>query len=106
MGEAMKEVHRLTTLTLKVLALMTLVGSLTMVPPAPTFAVITQALKDACHDDYLAYCDGMTVPSPQLRSCLRAHMMLLSKRCLHALVNNGEVSKADIAAYHAAKKGR
>jgi hypothetical protein len=74
--------------------------------PSPALAVITQALKDACHDDYLAYCDGMAVPSPMVRNCLRTHMMQLSKGCLHSLIANGEVTKADIAAYKAAKKGR
>jgi hypothetical protein len=102
----MKERQRLMTSALSMLALLAFIGGVAVAFPSPAFAVITQALKDACHDDYLAYCDGMTVPSPQLRSCLRVHMMLLSKRCLHALVANGEVSKADIAAYHAAKKGR
>jgi hypothetical protein len=86
--------------TSKRLALMVLVAGGAL--PSPAFAAITQALKDACHNDYLAYCDGMAVPSPMLRTCLRVHMMQLSKGCLHSLIANGEVTKADIAAYKAA----
>ena len=56
-------------------------------------------MRDACHNDYVAHCNGMTVPSDELRSCMRSHSLKLSKPCLQALVDNKEATKADVEKY-------
>jgi hypothetical protein len=72
---------------------------------ASLFAVASQAeavstaVKTACRADYYAHCSGIVVGSQELRSCMRANSMKLSKRCLQALVENREVTQADIDSY-------
>jgi hypothetical protein len=41
----------------------------------------------------------MTVPSNELRGCMRANSLKLSKPCLRALVDNKEATKADVDKY-------
>ena len=65
----------------------------------PVFAVVNQAVREACHNDYVAHCNGMTVPSEDLRGCMRANSLKLSKPCLQALVDNKEATKADVDKY-------
>ena len=72
--------------------------------PMQAFAVINQAVRDACRHEYLAYCSGMAVPSTQLRSCFRSNMQQLSKTCLKALTDNKEATKADINKYLASNR--
>jgi hypothetical protein len=81
-----------------------IIGLAIALAPVQAFAVINQAVKDACRNEYLAYCNGMTIPSEQLRSCFRSHMMQLSTTCLKALVDNKEATKADIDRYLVANK--
>jgi hypothetical protein len=33
-----------------------------LLAPGPAFAVVNQAVRDACHNDYVAHCNGMTPP--------------------------------------------
>jgi hypothetical protein len=75
-----------------------LIICLGLLAPVPAFAVVNQAV-DACHNDYVAHCNGMTVPSDELRGCMRAHSLKLSKPCLRALVDNKEATKADVDKY-------
>lgn len=76
-----------------------LIVCLGLLAPGPAFAVVNQAVRDACHNDYVAHCNGMTVPSEELRSCMRAHSLQLSRTCLQALVDNKEATKADVDKY-------
>jgi hypothetical protein len=50
------------------------IGLALALTPAPAFAVINQAVKDACRNENLAFCNGMKIPSEELRGCFRAHM--------------------------------
>lgn len=70
---------------------------------SPAFAV-SEAVKQACKSDYLAHCNHMVVGSPELRNCMRNVAAKLSKGCLKALVDNKEVTQADIDAYRAQSK--
>jgi hypothetical protein len=45
-----------------------LIICLGLLAPVPAFAVVNQAVRDACHNDYVAHCNGMTVPSDELRA--------------------------------------
>jgi hypothetical protein len=72
--------------------------------PTQSFAVINQAVEDACQSEYLTYCMGMAIPSQALRACFRTHMMQLGPVCLKALVDNHEATKADIEKYTVATR--
>jgi hypothetical protein len=80
------------------------IGLALALTPAPAFAVINQAVKDACRKEYLAFCSGMAIPSEELRGCFRAHMLQLSNGCLKALADNKEATKADVEMYLAVNR--
>jgi hypothetical protein len=80
------------------------IGLALALTPAPAFAVINQAVKDACRKEYLAFCSGTAIPSEELRGCFRAHMLQLSNGCLKALADNKEATKADVDMYLAANR--
>ena len=65
---------------------------------------VSEAVKVACKSDYVAYCNSMVVGSEELRSCMRANALKLSKSCLQALVDSKEVTKADVDDYLARTK--
>ena len=73
-----------------------LIVGLGLLASGPAFAVVNQAVRDACHSDDVAHCNGMTVPSDELRGCMRAHSLKLSKPCLQALVDNKEAIKTGV----------
>jgi hypothetical protein len=60
---------------------------------------VNEAVKQACRDDYHIHCDKLEVGSEELRTCMRSNATKLSKDCLKALVDNNEVTKADIERY-------
>jgi len=76
-----------------------LIICLGLLTSSPALAIVNQAVRDACHNDYVAHCNGMTVPSDALRGCMRANSLKLSKPCLQALVDNKEATKADVDKY-------
>jgi hypothetical protein len=51
----------------------------------------------ACANDYFAHCSAYSPSSPQVRSCMRAVGARLSKPCISALIEAGEVSRAEVA---------
>lgn len=60
-------------------------------------AAVSARVKVACASDYFAYCRAHAVGSPGVRQCMRAAGPKLSKRCINALVADGEVSEAEVA---------
>jgi len=60
-----------------------------------------------CASDYYAYCSQHALGGPELRKCMHDNGPRLSKACLNALIEDGEVSRADVererARYLAAK---
>ena len=66
-------------------------------------ALITQRVKTACRNDYFAHCGQHAVGSSSLRSCMRQAQGVLSKTCLKALVDDGEVSRDDVRRYKSRK---
>lgn len=46
-----------------------------------------------CVDDYLAYCKQHAPEGSEVRYCMEAHRNQLSKQCIKALVDAGEVPK-------------
>ncbi len=67
-------------------------------------SAVSEAVKIACKPDYVAYCNNMVVGSQELRGCMRANALKLSKACLQALVDSKEVTKADVDDYLARTK--
>jgi hypothetical protein len=51
----------------------------------------------ACANDYLAYCSKHDPDGPGVRRCMRAAGPRLSPTCVNALIDAGEVSKAEVA---------
>lgn len=60
-------------------------------------SAVSARVKVACSSDYFAYCSMHKVGTPGVRQCMRAAGPKLSKRCLNALVNEGEVSQDEVA---------
>lgn len=58
---------------------------------------VSARVKVACASDYFAYCSQHAVGSPGLRQCMRVAGPKLSKRCVNALVSDGEVSQEEVA---------
>jgi hypothetical protein len=54
-------------------------------------------VKLACARDYYAHCSKFSPNSPETRACMRAVGDGLSKRCVDALVADGEVSSKEVS---------
>jgi len=62
---------------------------------------VSNRVKEACQDDYLRHCSAYEVGSESLRQCMRNVGNGLSASCIAALVQEGEITKADIDRYSA-----
>lgn len=58
---------------------------------------VSARVRIACASDYFAYCSDHPVGSPGVRQCMRANGLKLSKRCVNALMADGEVSEDEVA---------
>ena len=54
----------------------------------------SDAVTNACTDDYMAYCSAYDENSKQGERCMRAAATKLSQGCVNALVASGEASKS------------
>jgi hypothetical protein len=63
------------------------------------------AVQVACADDYYAYCSKIDpiLDAKGVNACMKANGAKLSQRCIEALLAEGEVTPADIAARPAKK---
>jgi hypothetical protein len=77
----------LAPLTLAVLAL-----------SASQATAVSEAVTNACVNDYFAHCSAHAVGSEGLRQCMRATGPALSLRCVYALIKAGDVSLAEVKA--------
>ncbi len=62
---------------------------------------VTDRVKDACREDYYAYCAAYEVGSEALRSCMRAAQGRLSHACAKAIADSGEATPEEIRRYKA-----
>lgn len=53
-------------------------------------------VKAACSGDYGRFCPSYPVGSSQLRQCMRANGKLLSRDCVDALVDDGEIKRSEV----------
>jgi Zn-finger nucleic acid-binding protein len=65
---------------------------------------VSLAVKLACKDDYFAHCSMHSPGSPGVRKCMRAVGSNLSPRCIGALADAGEITKAVQKKYYAKKQ--
>ncbi|MCH9765745.1 MAG: hypothetical protein K0U34_07115 [Alphaproteobacteria bacterium] len=56
---------------------------------------VSQRVKNACKNDYYRHCPSHAIGSPQLRTCMTqaGKRKQLSRRCLRALIDTGEVPR-------------
>lgn len=77
---------------IKVLALAVTVG-------LPALALATGAhaanerVQNACREDYLTFCGAHPVGSTGLRRCMEANGRQLSRPCINALVDAGDIPR-------------
>lgn len=58
-----------------------------------TAAAYDEAVVSNCADDYFTYCKQHSPESLEVRYCMEAHRNELSKQCVKALVDAGEVPR-------------
>lgn len=74
-------------------------ASFAVVLSTAALAEVNEAVKNACRDDYHKFCDKLEVGTPELRACMKKNATSLSQGCLQALVDNKEVTEADVDEY-------
>lgn len=75
------------------------VAALSLSFSASAALAVSDAVKDACRDDYHKHCDDLEVGSDALRACMKSKATELSHGCLQALVDNKEVTEKDVEDY-------
>ncbi len=63
-------------------------------------------VRQACRGDYYQHCSQFSLGTEELRKCMRSVGEGLSTPCLVALVQAGEITKADVERHNAAKAGK
>ena len=56
----------------------------------------SKALQQACMTDYKKYCGEYGIETAALRSCMDKNGHSLTKTCVRALIDAGEVSQAEV----------
>jgi len=69
---------------------------LTCSPAGAAETRYSKALQNACAADYKKFCGEYGIETNALRSCMDKNGHSLSKVCVDALVNAGEVSQAEV----------
>lgn len=63
-------------------------------------------VRKFCANDYMDNCHTHRLGTPELRACMRKAGAKLSPRCVDALVEEGQVSAAEVAQRRAAAAGK
>jgi hypothetical protein len=66
----------------------------TLIAFSTAAGAVTERVKRDCKPDYDRYCNAYAVGSEGLRACMSRSAKKLSKMCVSALVDAGEMSKA------------
>ena len=56
----------------------------------------SKALQQACMDDYKKYCGDYGIETAALRTFMDKNGHILTKTCVRALIDAGEVSQAEV----------
>ena len=77
----------------KILAAMALVtGMAAALLAAPAYAM-SDKVNQYCEDDYFKFCSAHPVGSTGLRRCMEANGKQLSRKCVNALADAGEIPR-------------
>lgn len=79
------------------IAVAALVAAVAIVAQSATASAVSSSVRRACMGDYFAYCSSHAVGSQSLRQCMRDAGPRLSKSCVNALVEAGEVSQKEVS---------
>lgn len=71
-----------------------LVFGVTLAALASSAMAYSSTVKGACRADYKRYCSAHAVDDPSLRLCMDRAGSSLSRSCVVALINSGQVTKA------------
>lgn len=71
----------------------TLVFGVTLAAFASSAMAYSGAVKGACRADYKRFCAAHAIDDPGLRFCMDKAGTSLSRSCVVALINSGEVTK-------------
>jgi adenylate kinase len=63
---------------------------------------VSDRVRRACNQDYMTFCSAHEVGSEGLRQCMRKADKKLSRACVDALVEAGEISAAEVQRRRAA----
>ena len=85
-------------------ALIAVAGLGVAILSASQAGAVSAQVRNACAGDYLTHCSAFEPESAQTRRCMRAVGYKLSSGCVQALVDAGEVSKAEIARRSASQR--
>ena len=89
----MREIQRVPMMSTKVLSALVMATALTALAAPSTAAQFSSAVKGACKKDYKRFCGVYGVNDPGLRKCMDKAGRSLSKKCVVALVNSGEITR-------------
>lgn len=72
----------------------TLVFGATLAAFASSALAYSGTVQGACRNDYKRFCSAHAIDDPGLRRCMDKAGQSLSRSCVAALINSGEVTKA------------
>lgn len=76
-------------------------GLVSAVALAGTASAYSSRVKSACKSDFYHFCPAYKVGTPQLKACMRSAGGNVSRRCIDALADSGEISRK----YHSKNRG-
>jgi hypothetical protein len=87
-------------------AVVAAISAVTLILLPAAFAAVTERVKQDCRGDYQRYCKDYAVGSEALRACMSRSSRKLSNMCVAALVDGGEMTKAEAAKLQKARKSK
>lgn len=75
------------------LAKLALTATLALSAFAPAAFAASEKVEANCTDDYFKYCSAHEAGSTAMRRCMEANGKSLSRKCINALVDSGEVPR-------------
>lgn len=73
--------------------LVTAAAALALAGLATSASAYSDKVQRECTDDYLLFCSEHPVGSTAMRRCMEANGKQLSRRCVNALVDAGEIPR-------------
>ena len=77
----------------QILARLALAAGIAAVLPATSAHAMSDKVNQHCEDDYFKFCSAHPVGSTGLRRCMEANGKQLSRKCVNALADAGEIPR-------------